>query len=408
MSARRAVALGAATLMTAAMCGLPGAASAEPVDSWWFTALHLADAHQQTTGKGVTIAMIDTGLDTSIPDLKGADIEFGKACDVDKKSIPRLHDPVANHGTAMTTIIVGQGTGNAPGGRGVMGVAPGATIRFYDDEPDARLGTKDCDEVDTVDLFAQAIRDKVDIISFSTTSSFDLDVVVQRAIDAGIVVVAGAGKPNERISSPASIAGVVAVMSADRAGRPWKDNPHVSGSGTEFGFPVITAPGVDVPVGAMDAAGGWHSGVSRTGTSDSTALVSGLLALVKSRYPQATGRQLVQHLIHHPASEKPISYNDTYGFGIASATTMLKHDPTSWPDVNPLLNGPERAVTDFPQDGADRTTKVPAPTEDEASGQAATAEDSAGFAVWWWAIGAVVLVGVVAAVVVARRRAMRG
>jgi subtilisin family serine protease len=402
---RLGVALTAATMSVAAVVGTSPAASAKPADPWWFSALHLADAHKKTTGKGVTVAVIDTGVDTNVPDLKGADIEFGASCIPGKKSLPRVHDFVANHGTAMTAIIAGQGKGT--GGAGITGVAPGATVRFYNDEPDPRQTNKDCDEANTIYLFEQAIRDGVDIINYSATSSFGLNGTIKEAIDAGIVVVAGAGKPDEGISSPASIPGVVSVFAVDKSARPWKHNPHMEPTNAaeswEFGFPVISAPGVEVPAGAMDESGAWTSAYPRTGTSDSTALVSGLLALLKSAHPNATGNQLIQHLIHYTSDEK-LDWNTRYGFGIASITEMLRHDPTTWPDINPLLKGPEQAIADFPAGSDTPKTPAPTPQPDKSPASAKADADEGGMPAWLWPAAGVAALIIIAAAVIARRR----
>lgn len=405
---RVGVTISAATVLVAALVGAPSAASAKAADPWWFSALHLADAHQKTTGKGVKIAVIDTGLDPTVPDLKGANIEFGAACNPPgKKSLPRVHDFVANHGTAMTTMIVGQGKGNGPGGAGITGVAPDATVRFYDYTPNPRLGAKPCRDAEIGNLFEQAIKDRVDIISFSTTSVFSMEVPIEHANDAGIVVVAGGGKPDEGISSPASIPGVVSVLAVDKLGRAWKHNPHMeptnSAESWKFGFPVISAPGVKVPLGAMDESGAWTSGYPRTGTSDATPLVAGMLALLKSAYPKATGNQLIQQLIHYAGADESMNWDPQIGFGIASITQMLRHDPTNWPDVNPLLNGPEQAMTDFPAGSDAPKTEAPTTAPDKRS-TAAAADDSDGLPVWLWPTGAVALLIIVAAVVIARRR----
>ena len=401
---RSGVIVSAATMVVAALVGAPSAASAKTADPWWFSALHLADAHKKTTGKGVTIAVIDTGLDPTVPDLKGADIEFGAACAPrGKKSLPRPRDFAANHGTAMTTMIAGQGQGNGPGGAGITGVAPDATIRFYDYTANPRLGAKKCGESEIGYLFRQAVEDKVDIISFSTTSVFSLDVVIDDAIEAGIVVVAGGGKPREAISSPASIPGVVSVLAADKNGRAWKDNPFMTRpndkDGWEFGYPVITAPGIDVPVGAMDTSGAWKSTFPRTGTSDATPVVAGILALLKSAYPKATGSQLIQHLIHYPSDGKFV-WDARFGFGIASITQMLRHDPTEWADVNPLLNGPQRAIADFPTAGDTPKTETSTPKPESA----AAANDESGAPTWLWPAIALGAVLVIVAAVIARRR----
>ncbi|MEV7397664.1 S8/S53 family peptidase [Aeromicrobium sp. NPDC092404] len=404
---RVGVALTAATMSVAAMAGTSPAASAKAAEPWWFSALRLSDAHQKTTGEGVTVAVIDTAVDTKVPDLEGADIEFGAACEPnDTRSKPRIGDPVANHGTAMSTIIVGQGRGNGLDEAGITGAAPGATVRFYNDEPDPRQTDQDCDEADTVTLFDRAISDGVDIINYSATSSFGLEGVIRQAVDAGIVVVASAGKPGEGISSPASIPGVVAVYAVDKNARPWKGNPHMeptnSAESWKFGFPVVSAPGVDFPAGAMDKNGTWTSGYSRTGTSDATALVSGLLALLKSAHPKATGNQLIQHLIHHTSDEK-LDWNVRYGFGIASITEMLRHDPTTWPDVNPLLKGPEQAMADFPAAGEGGQTPAPEPDRSPASA-ASDSDEGGGTPSWLWPTAIIGALAIIAVPMIARRR----
>jgi subtilisin family serine protease len=405
---RLGFAVTAATMSVAAVVGTSPAASAKPADPWWFSVLHLADAHKKTTGKGVTIAVIDTAVDTDVPDLKGADIEFGAPCEPhDAKSLPRIHDVAANHGTAMTTIIAGQGKGNAAGGSGITGVAPDATIRFYNSDPDPRQTKKDCDELDTISLFQQAIRDGVDIISFSATNTFGMEGTIRDAVAAGIVVVAGAGEPDEAISSPASIPGVVSVLAVDKKAQPWKHNPHMQPTNAaeswKFGFPVISAPGVEVPAGAMDKSGAWTSAYPRTGTSDATALVSGLIALLKSAHPQATGNQLIQHLIHY-TSDKNVDWDVRYGFGIASITKMLRHDPTQWPDVNPLLEGPEQAIADFAAGRETAKAPTPTPKPDESPASAPADSDGGGQPGWIWPTGAIGTLVIIAAAVIARRR----
>ena len=65
-----------------------------------------------------------------------------------------------------------------------------------------------------------------------------------------------------------------------------------------------------------------------------------MLALVKSKYPEATGNQLIQHLIHFVFGAEDDStwgWRRDIGFGSASVPNMLAHDPTGWPDENPLL-----------------------------------------------------------------------
>ncbi len=399
-----------AVLIGFALIVAPAAAHAKALDSWWYEAMRLGDAHKQTTGKGVTVAVIDDALDPAVPDLRGADIEFGQACDSDKKAKPAIGNPQANHGTAMTTLIAGQGTGNAAGRAGVKGIAPDATIRFYTADSKPTTEALDCSEEGLAAQFDRAVADGVDIISYSITNTPEVEEAVKRAIAKNIVVVAGAGAPKRYITSPADVAGVVSVFAVDKNAKPWKHNPHmrqIFKKEVKFGYPVISAPGVDVLAGAMDTEGNWYSGVTRTGTSDATAITSGLLALVKSKYPAATGNQLIQHLIHYPGGDGGYSWDQQYGFGIGSATNMLPHDPTQWSDVNPLLNGPYKAVEDFPMDIRDKRTPTatPQPSNDTKTSTGASDSDD-GAPLWACGLIALFLLAAAAglAVLLIRRR----
>jgi subtilisin family serine protease len=400
-----AVALTLGTLTLA----LPGSASAKALDPWWYSALSLDEHHREVTGKGVRIAVIDGAINLDAPDLKGADVKLrgalrpGGTNKLDKaRSWPTAG--YAGHGTAMTALIVGQGTGNAAGGAGIRGVAPGAEVYFYQ---------KDDDPTDTDDagspgpLIEQAIRDKVDIISYSYINSTGLSWELQEAWDAGIVVVAGAGAANGQVGEPASIPGVVAVGAVGKDAKPWKDQP---GGGGDI---IITAPGVDVAAGGMKGTpqqARWVSGLERTGTSDATPLVAGALALVKEKYPDATGNQLIQQMIHLNGRQG-YGWDHDNGFGIVNIERMLAKDPAGWPDVNPLLDGAVEAYKKYPMSAyRDPSTPTPTPTptgRSDASAAASATDESGSSAVPWLIGGAALALGAAAAIIVSRNRSRR-
>ena len=119
--------------------------------------------------------------------------------------------------------------------------------------------------------------------------------------------------------------------------------------------PVITAPGVDVTGIRWVPGRGWQSGQSRTGTSDAAPIVAGALALVKSKYPDATGNQLIQQLIHYTSSGT-YAWDRTYGFGLVSVSKMLAERPDRVARRQPAAQRPRRALKDYPmssrRDGA--------------------------------------------------------
>ncbi len=320
------------------------------LDAWWFDAMHLPAAHRETTGKGVTVALIDTALDPSVPDLRGADVELRTDCNGhQERPVPGA---VSDHGTAMATLIAGQGHGNAAGGRGILGVAPDVRLRFYSADYNPSTERIDCDEFQTGAMMVRAAKEGADLISISIGSSGNYDKYLRQVLAMGVPVVASTGDSRDsfkgQVEMPAGFPGVVGVNAVDREAKPWAYNPAPYLSSRFQEFPVISAPGVDVTNGAYQQGRGWVSDQTRTGTSDATAIVAGALALVKSKYPDATGNQLIQTLVHDTGGTRPYKWDKHFGFGIVSVQEMLSHDPGEWPDVNPLLGGPRKAVQDFP------------------------------------------------------------
>lgn len=433
-----ALALGAVLLGSAVPLAVSSAAPAHPVsraaqpsvvspasqrlDAWWFDAMHLPAAHRETTGKGVTVALIDTGLDPSVPDLRGADIEMRTDCNGHReKPVRGAH---SDHGTAMATLIAGQGHGTAPGGRGILGVAPDVKLRFYSADYDPSTERIDCDEFQMGALMVRAAKEGADVISISIGTSGDFSKYLPQVLAMGVPVVASTGDSRDsafgQVEFPAGFPGVVGVNAVDSEAKPWAHNPAPYLSTRFLKFPVISAPGVDVTNGRYLSGSGWDSDQSRTGTSDATAIVAGSLALVKSKYPDATGNQLIQALIHDTGGTRPYKWDKSFGFGIVSVQEMLSHDPTEWPDVNPLLGGPAKAVRDFPASVRGRTSSAtgspsssssPAPSASTSPAAADASNDGdggAGLPTGALLVGALVVLGALAAgVVTISRRGSR-
>ena len=411
--------LGLAPAGPAAAAPAPAPASAVQradggLRTWWYDAMKLPAAHRQTTGAGVRIAVIDEAIDPTAPELRGAHVTLAQDCNGDR--VKKATGAKADHGTAVTTLISGTGRG-ADGAPGIRGIAPGADVRFYatDSEPsDAKV---DCTtDIFTARLMEMAIADHPDIIttSLGLGYSYPMRDALQKALDQNIVVIGATGDRTRPsyvhlpMEFPAARQGVVAVNAAARTGRAWVNNPPPDLHTFVKAYPTITAPGVDVTGVGYVPGRGWVSGVDRTGTSDAAPLVAGALALVKSKYPDATGNQLIQNLVHWPSNKK--NYWDRYyGFGLISVTNMLAHDPTKWPDVNPLLHGPKRALKDFPpsvygaRPAASSSTSAAAdPSDAPSTGPgdadttpAAASTEGDGLPVWVWPLLAVVVAGAV-------------
>ncbi|RKN38165.1 type VII secretion-associated serine protease mycosin [Streptomyces hoynatensis] len=319
-----AVALAAGLLAGAGL--LPGAAQAR-ADSvreqqqWALDAINAPAAWETTRGEGVTVAVLDTGVDADHRDLAGAVLPGHDFIGLGAEP----GDPTwAAHGTAMAGIIAGRGHG--PGhDSGIIGVAPEATILpvrvlLEDDDPE-----RDTARETRSGALAEGIRwaadQGADVINLSLGDDSESahpdaeeDAAVRYALGKGAVVVASAGNGGERgnpVSYPAGYPGVIAVAAVDRTGVP-----------TEFStrrwYDTISAPGKDVIV--ADPDGRYYAG---WGTSAAAAFVSGSAALLLAAHPDLTPAQ-VRSLLTETAQDPPEGgHSDALGSGVVDPAAAL-------------------------------------------------------------------------------------
>ncbi len=339
------------------LLGSGSAAMAENLDDsfWYFDAFHVQDAHDAgIMGSGVTIAVIDTQINLEVPTLKGADIEVQPSLCWDESGVlipPTSTAMGAHHGTNVASFIVGTGAGY-PGQTGVKGVAPKAKVLYFMLSPTDNAGNEgDCLEADgtayenSVEaLFVDsAVAMGADIISVSLNGFPEATLIqaVARAENKGVVIVGGLpnvgpdGSTEHNFAWPAAANGAVAVQRIDA-------NAEVSLQGaSDYDKRVVVAgPGMGVMTQGSVDEGLWETQMLGYGTSYATPIVSSFMALVKDKYPKATGNQLIQTLIHNTGGDDhPLEFSTDagLGYGVASATHMLKVDPTQYPDVNPLI-----------------------------------------------------------------------
>jgi len=136
---------------------------------------------------------------------------------------------------------------------------------------------------------------------------------------------------------PGQSNGVVSVQAIDSTGKiqSTRGVPNVNP------LTDVAAPGVGILAQGNLLDEAWEQTDIINGTSTATPIVAGFLALVKQKYPKATGNQLIQTLIHNTGrSDHPLGIDPAHetGYGVASVTHMLKVDPTQYPDVNPLIS----------------------------------------------------------------------
>ncbi len=269
------------------------------------------------SGKGITIALIDGPVDTSAPELQGADITTVTPC-------PLIPAPDStSHATAMASLLVSPD----------YGIAPGATIINY-----AVPFTGEDTVLDPTCRFSfdlamiRALDDGADIISYSVMASsrVGMDPALTRADLDGAIIVGGMGNDN-REDDPTSFASAnltVGVAATDIHGN--RADYSNYGKGTTvalYGGPVSTR---NYATGKIN-----HEG---TGTSISTALMSGYLALAMEKWPEATNRQILQSLVRTAVRGDGVEWDPGYGYGLANLRGLLTEDPTNLPDENPLLH----------------------------------------------------------------------
>ncbi|ASW57123.1 type VII secretion-associated serine protease mycosin [Plantactinospora sp. KBS50] len=313
---RSTVTLSALALSLLGALVLPAApAHADDVrdKEWYLDTLGVAEAHRISQGEGVTVAVVDTGVDAGHPDLKGnvlagADLFSGTS----KGWTDRI-----GHGTAMAGLIAGHGHG--PGNRdGILGIAPKARIL-----PVAVKSPKSPLIAPTAVATAitWAVDNGADVVNVSLSSSYDtaLNQAVEYAWTHNVLVVAGAGNKDTDLDGlvgyPAKHPGALAVTATDRDG---KHSPA-----TIVGEDInIAAPGADI---ISTAPGGLYR--TGTGSSDATAIMSGVAALVKARYPKISVHDLYGRLIETAKDAGPKGHDEAFGWGIVDLEQALVGQP---------------------------------------------------------------------------------
>lgn len=326
------------------------------------------------------MAVIDSGIDEHHhPDLAGNVLD---GLDVVDGGNGNGWGDVDGHGTGMAGLVAahGHGPGNT---EGALGIAPEAEILPVRIDTGQGVGAGDALAL-AVD---EAVRRGADIISISVNSDARAYDPIQRALAAGVIVVASAGNrpKDEYIGDPAAYPGVVAVGAVGRDGL----IAEVSTRGFGLGQISLTAPGVDIVSTSKD--GKYRIG---TGTSPSTAVVAGVAALVWSAYPDLTNVEVVEHLTRTSVDRGPPGRDVEYGFGVVDPMSALTIRPVTTTTAAP---GPTAAVTVPHDEGS---------APERAAGPVASGDDGTSIAPVV-GIGAVVLGTVIVGLAVARRRSRR-
>ncbi|MFI0808467.1 type VII secretion-associated serine protease mycosin [Streptomyces echinatus] len=291
---------------------------------WALQRVNLDELWSESKGKGMKVAVIDTGVDTSNPQLTAAVNASLGANFLPKKD--KKGQPIEDRGNEKgTTDTVGHGTRVAGiiaarpmKGTGFVGLAPEATIIPIKQNDSEGHGTAST----LVTAIRHAIKEKADVINISQDTAGaapdeDLHRAVEDALAANIVVVASAGNDgldgNSKNTYPASYEGVLAVAASDR-------NNERAAFSQPGDFVGVAAPGVDM---ISTVPKGGHC--SDNGTSFSAPYVAGVAALIKAKHRRWTPRQIVAQI--EQTAERSIPGHDRLvGWGVVDPVRALTED----------------------------------------------------------------------------------
>ena len=286
-------------------------------------AIEAPAAWRLSQGRGVTVAVLDTGVDAAAADLAGS-VTTGP--DYTLGADPPGYQPPHLHGTFIASLIAGHGSGPGRGG-GIIGVAPAArvlSVRVILDDQEPGLGvynsnSRYADAIDDGIRYATQHGAQVINMSLGTgQASRDMQSALGYAVSHGVLVVASAGNSGRPgpgytpYSYPASFTGVISVAAVNEAGQRASFSDQNSSV-------VLSAPGVSI-IGAGPAG----TYLQASGTSPASAFVAGVAALIRSAYPRLSPVQVAQAMIssarHHPAA----GYSPATGFGEVDAVAAVR------------------------------------------------------------------------------------
>ncbi|TXS57194.1 S8 family serine peptidase [Streptomyces sp. t39] len=412
-AARRGLGTVAALVaLTAGLAGTAPAAHAADAQSnqWYLDAMNAEEIWKSTTGQGITVAVIDTGVDPSTTSLKGQVLKGWDAAEAEGDET----DDYTGHGTTVAELIAGTGAGG-----GIKGLAPGAKVIPY------RVSDTELQDEQKVNAFdmREAIRAAADsdaqIINVSMATDFynsEIRKAVEYAQAKGKLLFAGTGNNADKVNKIQYPAGYAAAVAVGATGKDGKVAPY----STHGDFVDIAAPGTGVPQWCDKNL---RSYCVAKGTSYATAIASASAALIWSKNPDWTANQVLRVMFESAGRGedwKEGTVSNYLGHGIVRPGAHINRgvgEPGD-PGISPLTNtkvgggtgtagGDASSATPDPSAPASSQAPAEEPGDDAVVAGSSTESDDSGLPVW--AIGAaaavVVLAGGAFAVVRKRRSA---
>ncbi|MFD9513883.1 type VII secretion-associated serine protease mycosin [Streptomyces mirabilis] len=359
---------------------------------WYLDAMRAEQMWKTSTGNGITVAVIDTGVQGDIPDLRGQ-VLSGK----DYSRHPGdEHSDYDGHGTSMAALIAGTGAKGRV--TGAYGLAPGAKILPIRIPDFIEQSRSDGNPDDYPAYMATAIRYAADsdaqvinISQASTAHSQQLNESVAYALSKGKLIFAGVGNDGAGLNEleyPAATPGVVGVGAIDRNVKATQESQH----GPQVD---LAAPGADMVAACL----GGTELCKTHGTSDATAIASASAALIWSKHPDWTNNQVLRVMLNTASKPKNGKERTDYlGYGTVRPRIALTNPGSPGPaDVYPL--------PDFKQ-AASKASDGAASASAQPEGKPAAAASGTTSAMLWilTGVGAAFLTGAVLVAGAVRRR----
>ncbi|MFD4903000.1 S8 family serine peptidase [Streptomyces sp. NPDC058411] len=394
--------MAAAAAWSVGFAGVAPSANAADVQSkqWYLSAMQADEMWKVARGQGIKVAVIDTGVNSSTPSLKGQVLQGFDATGISGDEF----DDYNGHGTTMAELIAGTGDGG-----GLKGLAPDTKIipmRISDTE---LQNNESVNAHDTADAIRAAADSDAQIISMSFASDFpgrEEREAAEYAESKGKVFFAGVGnnaKKGNKEQYPAAYPQVVGVSSADRNGK-------VAEYAQNGSIVDIASPGNEIPYWCDETFQGYCDGDG--GTSAATAIASASAALVWSAHPDWTANQVLNVLFDTAGRDWEKGILSKYlGHGlIRPSMNILKGKGTPGdPDISPLTHEKTSGSTGSAAPSAPTSAEPEkdGQTDDAAMADAGTEQNDNDQLVWvLGGVAAVVVLGVATFALVRQRRTL--